>query len=150
LTHRLRCSPEPTPDDLREIDDGRDQTLLTVQMGESLDGGPYFDAVHMKGQRRVHFYAAQARQVASVQVSTYAYASAPRAAFRYDLRRRRARVAPPAPFTGAASFEKAPSGDTVWTGDLAVDLLTGPLPLTGPDFRAQLNPPGRFVIIGRQ
>ncbi|HEX5990647.1 MAG TPA: hypothetical protein VFY75_10610 [Solirubrobacterales bacterium] len=51
----------------------------------------------------------------------------------------RATVSPPAPFSGSAAFEKTPDGPTVWSGDLSAELPgLGTVPLTGPDYRAQM------------
>lgn len=150
FTDRIRCATEPTPPDLGEVEKSPEQTLLTAHVGRRFDVGPSFDAVHIEGRRRVYFSAAVDRRVGAVHVSNYAQTSAPKSAFRYDLDRRRARVTPPAPFSGSAILTKAVGEEAVWSGDLAVNLLSGPLALTGPDFRAALNPPGVFVIVGRR
>ncbi|HEU4738928.1 MAG TPA: hypothetical protein VFS54_07585 [Solirubrobacterales bacterium] len=50
-----------------------------------------------------------------------------------------ATVAPPAPFSGTASYEKQPGGAVTWSGDLAVELPgRGTLSLTDSTFRAEL------------
>jgi hypothetical protein len=48
-------------------------------------------------------------------------------------------VAPPAPFSGTATYERLPEGKSTWSGDLEVELPgLGRLPLTGPTYRAKL------------
>lgn len=50
-----------------------------------------------------------------------------------------ASVAPPAPFSGTASYEKTPDGKGIWSGDLAVELPgRGTLSLTDSSYRAEL------------
>lgn len=50
-----------------------------------------------------------------------------------------ATVAPPAPFTGTASYEKQPSGVAAWSGDLAVELPgLGVVPLADSSYHAEL------------
>ncbi|MDX6622347.1 MAG: hypothetical protein QOE75_279 [Solirubrobacterales bacterium] len=50
-----------------------------------------------------------------------------------------ARTEPPAPFGGAADFAIAPGGAVSWSGDLRVTFPgTGPIPLAGERFEAQL------------
>lgn len=48
-----------------------------------------------------------------------------------------ATVSPPAPFSGAASFEETTEGHGTWTGDLEAELPgVGQVPLTGPTYSA--------------
>ncbi|MGN6253794.1 MAG: hypothetical protein ACTHO8_02275 [Solirubrobacterales bacterium] len=48
-------------------------------------------------------------------------------------------VAPPAPFSGTATYERLPGGKSAWSGDLEVELPgLGRLPLTGPTYSAKL------------
>lgn len=50
-----------------------------------------------------------------------------------------ARAEPPAPFSGAADFAIEPGGAVSWNGDLSVTFPgTGPIPLAGERFQAQL------------
>jgi hypothetical protein len=50
-----------------------------------------------------------------------------------------ARVIPPAPFSGSASFSRPNNGSTAWTGDLAVPLPgLGLVPLAGSSFVSRL------------
>jgi hypothetical protein len=50
-----------------------------------------------------------------------------------------ATVAPPAPFTGTASYEKQPGGAVAWSGDLAIELPgRGVVPLADPTYHAEL------------
>jgi hypothetical protein len=51
-----------------------------------------------------------------------------------------ARVKPPAPFNGSATFEHFDDGTRSWVGTLAVSFPGAPgLPLTGPPFKAKLR-----------
>jgi len=50
----------------------------------------------------------------------------------------RARLDPPAPFSGQGNFQSA-SGASGWTGSLAVAFPGATVPLTGPSFAAQLS-----------
>jgi hypothetical protein len=51
-----------------------------------------------------------------------------------------ATVAPPAPFTGSASFRRAPTGAKSWTGPLAVSFPGAPdVSLTDPRLKTQLT-----------
>lgn len=50
-----------------------------------------------------------------------------------------ATVEPPPPFSGTATYEKAPGGKPTWSGDLAVELPgRGELSLTDPTYHARL------------
>jgi hypothetical protein len=50
-----------------------------------------------------------------------------------------ATVAPPAPFSGDASFHWVPGMSAEWSGSLSVDLPgAGTVPLTGPPFKSEL------------
>jgi hypothetical protein len=49
-----------------------------------------------------------------------------------------ATVAPPAPFSGTATYERDPGGTGAWSGDLRVELPgLGEVPLTGSSYRAE-------------
>ncbi len=49
-----------------------------------------------------------------------------------------ATVAPPAPFSGTAAYERDPGGAGAWSGDLRVELPgLGEVPLTGSSYRAE-------------
>jgi len=51
-----------------------------------------------------------------------------------------ARVKPPAPFSGSATFEHFDDGTRSWTGTLAISFPGAPsMPLTGPPFKAKLR-----------
>ncbi len=65
---------------------------------------------------------------------------APRTAFRYDRRLRRAVVRPPAPFTGAGRFRRTAHGPGRWIGNLSVDMPgRSEVPLTGGRVQASLS-----------
>jgi hypothetical protein len=60
-------------------------------------------------------------------------------AFDYDPLLRRAVLAPPAPFSGSASFHRGAAPGSRWSGDLAVDLPgRSNVALTGPRVKATL------------
>lgn len=64
---------------------------------------------------------------------TFTYESA-------DRKNLKAKVTPPAPFTGSASFSKRAHGKAKWRGDLAVDFPGHPdVKLTGPNALASLT-----------
>jgi hypothetical protein len=71
-----------------------------------------------------------------------AAALAPSAYFVFDSGLTQATVAPPAPFSGSATFQRNAGGSSsTWTGDLAVSLPgLGTVSLTAPRARAQLAP----------
>ncbi len=58
-----------------------------------------------------------------------------------------ARVVPPLPFTGSATYRAAPDGTETWTGSLTVNLPGAPrYPLTGPQFKVTIGLiPARFL-----
>jgi hypothetical protein len=61
--------------------------------------------------------------------------------FIFDRRLRTATVRPPAPFTGAASFDRGKKAGQRWSGDLTVDMPgRAGVPLTGSALRATLVP----------
>lgn len=54
-----------------------------------------------------------------------------------------ATIAPPAPFSGSASYEKPKGSPPTWTGSLSAAFPgLGVVPLTGSDWMAELNPKG--------
>jgi hypothetical protein len=61
--------------------------------------------------------------------------------FTFDRRLRTATVRPPAPFAGAASFDRGKKAGQRWSGDLTVDMPgRADVPLTGSALRATLIP----------
>jgi hypothetical protein len=77
-----------------------------------------------------------------VSIQRFAALVMPAAAFTYSPRLQTATVHPPAPFSGAAHFDRHKKANRRWSGDLAIDLpgRTG-LPLTGHQLRAYLVRP---------
>ena len=62
-------------------------------------------------------------------------------AFSYDPLLRTATLAPPAPFSGRASFHRGAVLENRWTGNLAIDFPgRSNVPLTGPGIGASLVP----------
>lgn len=61
--------------------------------------------------------------------------------FGFDNLLHAAKVNPPAPFSGTATFVRTEDGSKLWTGDLSMSLLgIDPVPLTGPGFKVSLKP----------
>jgi hypothetical protein len=59
--------------------------------------------------------------------------------FTWDFQAGTARIEPPAPFTGTATFLQRAGGRSSWRGSLRAPLLGGrPFRLAGPPFRAKL------------
>jgi hypothetical protein len=75
-----------------------------------------------------------------VVVSRRAYAGAPPSTFSFDRGLGRARVKPPAPFSGSARFDASARGPARWSGNLRATFPGVNLPMTGPGFRPQLGP----------
>jgi hypothetical protein len=95
-----------------------------------------FEAKH---RQRVLFDAFRGERVEGMLIGRGAQAVAPRRDFTWNLKAGTARVAPPAPFTGSATFKRRAGGRSVWQGSLRAPVLgAGPMRLTGGDFRVQL------------
>lgn len=93
----------------------------------------------MKHRQRVLFEGFRGERVEGMLVGRGAQAVAPRRDFTWNLEAGTAHVAPPAPFTGSATFRRRPDGHSVWRGSLRAPVLGGvPMRLTGGDFRMQL------------
>lgn len=79
------------------------------------------------------------RQGIAISRSTLLWAGT--TAFEYDPLLRTATLAPPTPFSGAASFHRGAPPANRWTGNLTVDLPgRSNVPLTGPGVGATLAP----------
>jgi hypothetical protein len=115
----------PTATGVQAIDAGRDAATLFWAYHEEGLPGARLEVRHLFREGRV-------------TVAHLLFLQAPKATLTYDRRLSRATVAPPAPFTGTASFERHGRSRS-WTGDLAVTLMGGELvPLAGPEFKTDL------------
>jgi hypothetical protein len=95
--------------------------------------------IEEKHRRRVLISAFKSEKVEGMLIARGAQAVAPRRDFTWNLKAGTAHIAPPAPFTGSATFERRPGAKPRWSGSLRAPLLGGrPFPLVGGDFQAQL------------
>jgi hypothetical protein len=120
----------------------KDEATLSVSSSRHLPTR-YLLAFDLKGKRgmQVWFNAFQAEKVEGMLVERGAQVIARPSAFKWDLAAGTARVSPPAPFTGTASFTRGAHGRSSWRGSLSVPVLGGnPIRLTGPGFTAKLGP----------
>jgi hypothetical protein len=98
----------------------------------------FFGASRAQGQ--VEFLAEIEQTVGSLGVFRGVFVRAAPTAFSADSALSSATVAPPAPFKGSASFERAPTGGKSWSGPLTVSFPGAPnVPLTDPRFHTQLT-----------
>jgi hypothetical protein len=96
--------------------------------------GAHFEA-RTSGASAVFTARWRERLADGVTVTRRAYAGAPSRAFEFGRGLTWARVAPPAPFTGAAHF----AAGAGWRGSLRATFPGGAIPLTGPGFRVSLG-----------
>jgi hypothetical protein len=95
--------------------------------------------IESKHRRRPYFSAFLTEKREGMMVARGAQVIAPRRDFAWNLKTGIAHIAPPAPFTGSATFERRPGGHSVWRGSLQAPVLGGrPFRLAGGDFQAQL------------
>jgi hypothetical protein len=89
---------------------------------------------------KIFFFGLRAEKLKGMLVERGAEVIAGPGAFRWNLGAGTAHVAPPAPFTGSADYERRRRGKPIWRGSLSVPVLGGkPMRLTGPAFRASLG-----------
>ena len=92
-----------------------------------------------KHRRDVFFSAFEYEKEEGMLIARGAQTVGPRRDFTWDFKAGTARVDPPAPFTGSATFERRPGGHSAWRGSLRAPMLGGtPFRLAGSDFQAQL------------
>ena len=90
-------------------------------------------------RRHVLFSAFETEKEDGMLIARGAQAVAPRRDFSWNLEAGTAHIAPPAPFTGRATFKRRPGARPVWRGSLRAPMLGGqPFRLAGGDLRAQL------------
>jgi hypothetical protein len=91
------------------------------------------------GGRDLFFASTEASQ-GRLAILRFAFARGPSRAFTLDDALTRARISPPAPFRGTGTYLAAPDGTKTWSGGLSVNFPGAPrLPLTGPQFKAQVG-----------
>jgi hypothetical protein len=139
VTGNVRCDDRKPPDpDSVETVHGTNATFLDVANTRS-SYGTYFSVHRKDGAKRAFFNASVSERLGRIDVSRYAHASAPKAAFSFNLRRFSATVQPPWPFAGQGRLGRGPGGVPSWSGDLSVTLPgAGTVSLTGPAFQAEL------------
>jgi hypothetical protein len=92
-----------------------------------------------KHRRHVFFSAFEYEEAEGMVIERGAQMVGPPRDFTWDLEAGTARVDPPVPFTGSATFKRRPGGKPRWSGSLRVPMLGGrPFRLVGGDFQAQL------------
>ncbi len=99
-----------------------------------------FDAMRNSQTRPARFDASIAERRGSVEISRVVQVSAGVGAFDYDVAKGFADVRPPAPFSGEATYRRAPGERPTWRGDLSVDFPGRPnVRLTGAGTRAGMH-----------
>jgi hypothetical protein len=98
----------------------------------------YFSAARGHGQ--ASFLAETQQTVGSLGVFRGVLVRASSSAFTADSALSRATVSPPPPFSGSASFQRAPTGAKSWVGPLTVSFPGAPdVSLTDPRLKTQLT-----------
>lgn len=90
--------------------------------------------------KRVSFVASSVEIAGGAAIRRWAAVTGSRSEFQFDGQLTTATVSPPPPFSGSATFERAPKGlPPVWSGSLAVSFPGRPeVPLTGTNFTSVL------------
>lgn len=90
--------------------------------------------------KRVSFVASSVEVAGGAAIRRWAAVAGSRSEFQFDNRLATATVSPPPPFSGSATFERAPKDlPPVWSGSLAVSFPGRPdVPLTGTNFTSVL------------
>jgi len=92
-----------------------------------------------KHRRHVFFSAFEYEEEEGMVIARGAQTAGPPGDFTWNLKAGTARVDPPAPFIGSATFKRRPGGHSVWRGSLRAPVLGGqPFRLAGDEFQAQL------------
>jgi hypothetical protein len=114
-------------------------SLLVHDKTRPLRSMVVFEGEAKHHRRHVFFSAFQSEEVEGMLIARGAQVIGRPRDFTWNLKAGTARIAPPAPFIGSATFERRPGAKPRWSGSLQVPLLGGqPFPLTGHDFQAQL------------
>lgn len=140
-------SDAPVELHLKAVTKSRDLSFEATQKSEPVGGASSTPLVNFIASRYVHH---GRLAISSWLVSFFAKANT----FLDPEPHTEVTVAPPAPFSGTATYKSEGSGDSSWTGNLSVDLPAfGRVPLTGKKLTATLekkavNSSGSFYLGG--
>lgn len=110
--------------------------LIARQRGASDFG---FSAMTNSPSRPVRFGASIRERRGDLKIDRWVAATAAPRTFGFDVPSGKARVRPPRPFAGTATYRRRPGGRSKWRGDLSVDFPgRSDVRLTGPATRASL------------
>jgi hypothetical protein len=114
---------------------GSHQRIPTVLSAGMSSGRLGFEAALLR-RGRVEFSAGETSEVEGVSILRLVTKSDRSSRFRFDRDYRTATVAPPAPFSGAATFKRGSRGSkSTWSGSLSVSFPgKSDVPLTGTPF----------------
>jgi hypothetical protein len=138
---RRSSAAEPRPAVAEDEGPDADEATLSATTGHKLplDLLFAFQAEARDGRPRVFYSAYHEEREEGMLIARGAQVAAAPRTFTYDLVAGTAHLAPPAPFSGSATFERRPGGRAVWRGSLRVPVLGGqPESLAGPAFTARL------------
>jgi hypothetical protein len=123
-----RARPEAKPD----------IATLTARSRQCRCGLVTFALLGRKGKGSSFFFGSQIENREGMEIERGTYTKAAPAAFTFNHKAGTARLDPPHPFTGTATFKRRPGRD-LWRSTLRVPLLgADPLSLRGGGFRARL------------
>jgi hypothetical protein len=101
--------------------------------------GPEFSVVKNRPNARALFGVGVSEYREGISIARFMTLLMPSRTFRYDPRLQTATLRPPAPFAGAARFDRRKKPNRRWSGDLTVDMPgRAGVPLTGTALRATL------------
>ena len=114
---------------------GDHQRFPTTLRATTTDSDQGFEAA-LRRRGHVEFSAAEISRIEGVSILRLVVKKARPSDFRFDRDLRTATVAPPAPFSGTATFRRGPKGSRpTWSGSLAVSFPGHPgMPLIGAAF----------------
>ncbi len=137
-----RSSAAPRPAVAEDEGPDADEATLTATSGHKLPADVLL-AVRYEdesGRPRVFCSAYHEEREEGMLIARGAQVAAAPRSFTYDLDTGTARVAPPAPFTGSATFKRLSGKRTAWRGSLRMPVLgEQPRRLTGSAFTARLS-----------
>jgi hypothetical protein len=140
---RVRGTVEFTPRQVCEFVEGHHHErsspapLETSFFASSASGSAYltFSATSEEGEDESEFSVYSAERHGDLSITREANATAPNSAFAFDPTLSSATIAPPAPFSGSAGYQRIDDHASRWEGSLSVSLPgLGDVPLTGRDY----------------
>jgi hypothetical protein len=132
---RFRPPPRRAARPIRELP-SFSPAILTAGHREALSATESFA---LRLGKRTLFLAVTEQSRGSMAEVRYALATAPARIFSFNEALTHAVLAPPLPFHGKGIYAAAPDGTTSWGGPLSVSFPGDRrLPLTGPEFKAEL------------